>query len=110
MFDTLNAIFYKRDKHEYDKKKVNGFMLSMWLSHDQRLLDIANDINRYQFSLPDKLIYQYYYHAIPKGKRFIKWTKKEKVDKKREDIIVKLSKKYNCSILEMKKSLIFYKE
>ena len=106
MFDTLNAIFYKKEKHEYVKKKCNAYMLSQWFSHDERLLDMVNDINRYQFSLPDKLIYQYYYHVVPKGRRYIKWNKKEKVDKKKEDIIKKLSETHNCSIMEIKKSLI----
>ena len=104
MFDTLNAIFYKKEKHVYNKKKANGFMLSMWISHDNRLLDIVNDINRYQFS--DELIYQYYYHTVPKGRRYIKWTKKDKVDKKRESVIKELAILHNCSIDEMKKSMI----
>ena len=68
--------------------------------------DIVNNLNRYQFSLSDDLIYQYYFHAIPKGKRYIKWTKKDKVDKKKESILLELSKKHNCSILEIKKGLI----
>ena len=76
------------------------------MSIDPNLCFLANDINRYQFILPDELIYQYYYHAVPKGKRFLKWTKKDAVDKKRTEIIKELSVKHNCSIMEIKKSLI----
>jgi len=105
MFDTLNAIFYKKGEYEYDKKKANAFILSLWLSHDERLINLVNDMNVCQSLLTDELVYMYYYHAVPKGKRYIKWTKKGKVNKKREDIIKQLSKKYDCSIMEMKKSL-----
>jgi len=106
MFDTMNAIFYKKGEHKYDKKKANAYILSLFLSHDERLVDLVNDINVYQSLLTDEMVYMYYYHAVPKGRRYIKWTKKDKVDKKREDIIKQLSIKYDCSIMEIKKSLI----
>jgi hypothetical protein len=29
LFDTLNAIFYKKEKYEYNKKDVNGYGLAL---------------------------------------------------------------------------------
>ncbi len=105
IFDYLNAINYKKEI-PYDKKIANSYMLSMWLSHDVTLIDIVNDINRFQFSLPDELIYKYYYSKIPMGKRYLKWTKKEETDKKMKDKVDKFKQNMLLSKLEINK----YKE
>jgi len=57
-------------------------MLCLWLSHDPQLIEIVNDMNNHLFTTPDEQVYNYFYYKIPKGRRFIKWTKKnsEKVD------------------------------
>ena len=106
LFDTLNAIFYKKKEHKYEKKDAGAYILALYLSIDSTLSVLVNDINRYLFLLPDELIYQYYFHAVPRGKRFLKWTKKDAVDKKRDEIIKQLSIKHNCSMMEIKKSLL----
>jgi hypothetical protein len=80
-FSLLNNLFYKQNK-EYDKKIFPAYMCSLWLSHDESLLDIIDDINELHFLLDDKVIYQYYYDMVPKGRRFLKWVKKEKPDEK----------------------------
>ena len=106
LFDTLNAIFYKKKEHKYEKKDAGAYILALYLSIDSTLSNVVNDINRCLFLLPDELIYQYYFHAVPRGKRFLKWTKKDAVDKKRDEIIKQLSIKHNCSTMEIKKSLL----
>jgi hypothetical protein len=63
---------------------------------------LVNDINPYIFGLKDDLIYKYFYHKIPKGKRYIKWVKK---DKQKEEKYTELAKMYDCSIEEIKKSV-----
>jgi hypothetical protein len=80
-FPLLNNLFYKQNK-EYDKKSFPAYLCSLWLSHDESLLDIIDDINDLHFILDDDIIYKYYYDMIPKGKRFIQWVKKEKSDEK----------------------------
>ena len=105
LFDTLNAIFYKKKEYKYDKKDAGAYILALFLSIDPSLSILVNNFNHYQFLLPDELAYQYYFHAVPKGRRFLKWTKKDKVDKKRDEIIKQLSIKHNCSMMEVKKSL-----
>jgi hypothetical protein len=102
IFDYLNQIFYKRKKLEYDKKISNAYMLSQWLSHDNELIEIVNDINKIQFSLSDEMIYWYYWYKVPKKRRFIKWVKKTKTkDQKKK--IEKLKNNYpNLSSRELK--------
>ena len=105
LFDYLNAIYYKKDI-PYDKKVANGYILTLWLSHDRGLLDLSNEINKYLFKLPDEAVYSYFFDKVPKGKRFIKYVKKEKVDKKKQKEIDELVKIYNISEEEAKKCLI----
>jgi len=91
-FDFLNNLFYKNKDLNFDdhRKEVNAYMLSLWLSQDQTLIKIVDKINPYIFMLDDKAVYTYYYYSIPKGKRFLQWTKKEKesdkVKKKKKEI------------------------
>ena len=105
IFDYMNAIYHKKDI-KYIKKECSGYLLSLWMSHDKKLCKMVNDINKFIFLLPDEMIYKYFFHAVPKGRRYLKWTKKDKIEKKKDGIIKKLSIKYNCSTDEIKKSLI----
>lgn len=106
IFDYLNAINYKSDI-SYNKKIAPAFMLSMWLAHDPAVIHIVNRINEYQFKLADSLVFQYYMGKIPKGKRFLKWSKKEAADKKADKELKKvyedLNERYHISKAEFEK-------
>lgn len=102
LFDFLNAIFYKKNI-KYNKKIANAYILTLWLSHEKDLIDTVNRINKHLFDVPDEAVYQYYFSKIPKGSRFIKYTKK---DKKIEDDLTEMCKKYNISKREAKLSTI----
>jgi len=86
IFDYLNSIFYKKTLI-YNKSECSAYMLSMWLSHDSKLIGIVNKLNCLQFSLKDDIIYKYYMSKVPKGKRFIKWVKKDEKDKKKDKLV-----------------------
>jgi hypothetical protein len=89
IFTFINQIQNKKRKYEYDKKIASAYMLSQWLSMDRSLISKVNDINKYQFLLPDEVIYEYYMDVIPRGRRFIKFIKKRKeadIKKKIEEI------------------------
>ena len=88
----INNIFFQKEKFIYDKKVAPAYALSMWLSHDEDLLDIVNDINRFQFLLPDEVIYKYYRDMVPKKKRNIKWIKK--TEDRFKEHVKKLQEKY----------------
>lgn len=103
LFDYLNAIFYKRDL-KYDKRIVNAYGLTLWLSHDKKLIDLTNRINQILFSVPDNLTYNYFYHKVPKGRRYISYVKK---DRGKDDKRVKeLMKQYEMSEREVLQCLI----
>jgi len=101
IYDYLNAIFNKTDL-PYDKDIAPAFMLCIWLSHDPKLIEIVNSITPYLGIIPDNLFYEYFMLTIPKGRRFIKWIPKEKIDKKKEEIIKLLMEKRNISYNEAK--------
>jgi len=108
LFTFLNQIQSKRRSVPYDKKIANGYMLSQWLSHDKELLKKVNAINKYQFILPDEVIYEYYMSAVPTGRRYIKWIKKRKEDEKMNKRIKKLQElDPKLSIRECKMILSF---
>lgn len=102
--EVLNAVTLKTPC-EYNSKEVSAFVLSLFLSEDPKLSGIVNKINKYQFSLPDDLIFKYYVDTIPKGKRYLKFTKKSKSSKDKEDDIKQLMELYGVSKREASLSL-----
>lgn len=105
LFDYLNAIFYKKPL-EYDKKIAPSYLLTLWLSQDRELIHMVNDINKHLFLLPDKVVYNYYWHKVPKKKRFIQYTKKDKADKERDKKVEELMEQYNISKREARACII----
>jgi hypothetical protein len=101
IYDYLNAIFNKTDL-PYDKSIAPAYMLCIWLSHDAKLIEIVNSITPYLGIIPDNLFYEYFMMMVPRGKRFIKWIPKEKIDKKVEEVIHLLMEKRNISYNEAK--------
>lgn len=91
-FNILNNIFFSKEKFIYDKKIASAYALSAWLSHDNELLEVVNAINKFQFLLPDEIIYKYYRDIVPKKKRNIKWIKK--TEDRFKEHIKKLQEKY----------------
>lgn len=92
IFDYLNNLFYKKGL-EYNKKIAPAYLITLFLSYDKQLLPLVDKVNKLLFTLPDELIYQYFYDKVPKGKRFIKFPKK--TSKKENDNPLKM--KYNMS-------------
>lgn len=103
LFTFLSQIQSKRKIVQYDKKIASAYMLSIWLSHDKALIKKVNEINKFQFLLPDEVIYNYYMNVVPSGKRYIKWIKKRKKDEMFEKRIKKIKEYYpNLSTRECK--------
>lgn len=102
LFDYVNQINLKTNELDFNEKLCSGYMLTLHYSHENKLLNIVNKINKYVYSLNNKLVYDYFYDLIPKGKRFTKWVKK---NKNKEEIYKKLMEKYNISYREAKESL-----
>ena len=65
-------------------------------------------MNKIQFSLPDgreRIVYEYYLDKVPRGRRFIKWTKKDKAGKKRDQQLEEIMEELDVSKLEADKIL-----
>lgn len=107
LFDFLNQIYMKKLGFEYEKKIAPAYMLTLWLSHDKYLINIVHKLCFLQFSLPDKVIYDYYFDKIPKGRRYIKWTKKTLEEKQKLKNINELQQLYGISKREAKMTLKF---
>lgn len=102
IFQLLYKIFTKTKKHEYEGeviKKNPTFLMNLWLSHENDLLPILNEISRINLNLSndkEKIIFQYLMSKVPKGKsRFIKYAKKNKKDLQKEKKIVELMENDN---------------
>jgi hypothetical protein len=91
IFDFLNQIWTKQEKYPYDKKIASGWQLTMWIAQDPELIHYAHKVCKMFFHMTDEMIYRYYFHSIPKRKRWIKWTRKDdmplKQQKKVEEIM-----------------------
>ncbi|KFZ26302.1 MAG: hypothetical protein KQ78_01475 [Candidatus Izimaplasma bacterium HR2] len=105
LIEVLNAVTLKTPC-KYNKKDLSAYVLSLFLSEDRKLSKIVNEINKYQFVLTDELIFKYYVHTVPKGRRYIKFTKKTKESKDKDQQIKLLMERYNISKREASLSLI----
>lgn len=110
LFTFLNQIYSKVREYPYDKKLAPAYMLSMWLSHDNRLISHVEKINHLQFIIPDEQIYEYYMSVIPRGKRYIKWVKKTPEEKQFKKDIEKITEETNLSKREAKMLVMLKKE
>jgi hypothetical protein len=103
LFGTINSVCSKT-LITYDKKEASAYMLLLWLSHDKDLMFWVNTMNSVLFSVPDKLVYNYFFKKLPKKNRYIKWIAKEKNEKRDKEIIA-LCEKYGISKKEAANSL-----
>ena len=93
----INQIQYKSRKHPYNKKTGSAYLTSLYFSHDDRLINMVNEINALQFQLDDVIIYEYYMSKVPKGKRYLPWTKKTPEQKKFAKAVNKLMEENGLS-------------
>ncbi len=110
LFSYLNMILNKTrpEGKMVDRKVCNPYMLSMYLAHEKDLIGIVQEMNKIQFDLPDgkeQIVFEYYFDKIPKRRRFIKWTKKDKVSKERDKRLVEIQEEYDVSKLEADRML-----
>jgi len=110
LFTFLNQIYTKVKKYPYDKKLASAYMISMWLSHDPKLIDYVEKINHLQFIIPDKQIYEYYMSVVPKRKRYIKWVKKTPEEKQFMKDVLKIVEETTLSKREAKMLVTFKRE
>lgn len=94
-FNYANAI-QNKTKIEWDEKACNNYMLLLHLSHCNEYLPIINPINEriFDYIIPNECIFKYYMDKIPRGRKGIRWVKKNKI---KEAKVEKLMEKYGIS-------------
>ena len=98
IFDWINQILVKKTHWnkftEDEQKKFSPFIINRWLSMDKEFIEIVNYFQKYSIgTLESREVYKWYCEVLPKGKRFNKYIKGKK-DKKYDDWLIELLKKY----------------
>ena len=79
VFDTIKNINMKSGEMERKEVELDyvPFLVNKNFSHFADTALYANEMNKYA-DCPEWYQYLFYYHAIPRAKRFAKWHKDEK--------------------------------
>ena len=110
IFDWVNNILvHKKDWNDFtedEQKKFSPFIINRWLSMDKDFIEIVNVFQKYAIgTLEPREVYMWYRDVLPKGKRFNKYIKGKKDKKYDSELIVLLTKHFECNKLEVKKYL-----
>ena len=105
--DILNSINFGKndlfgDNEEVMNKAYVPFVINRSLSYHTDGVLLANEMNKHTH-IDKRMQYDFYRHALTKGKRFSKWHKSEN-----DDDLDLLAKHYRCSRVkaeEIKKTL-----
>ena len=105
--DILNSINFGKndlfgDNEEVMNKAYVPFVINRSLSYHTDGVLLANEMNKHTH-IDKRMQYDFYRHALTKGKRFSKWHKSEN-----DDDLALLVKHYRCSRVkaeEIKKTL-----
>lgn len=100
-FDYIKNINSK-DGYPDTLDGYESFIANKNFSNIQQTVLYANEIN---VDCDKQLNFDFYYYALPKGKRFGKWFKKQKVKSDISDVLNNIVAVYNCS---MKKAQDIY--
>jgi hypothetical protein len=97
-FDYVNAVSDSKknlmvgtENDELAEKGYNPYLTNKSLSYHVDAILYANEMNHYA-SLDNKLQFDYYFHGLPKKKRFSKWVKKNE-----DESLELVSEWYGCS-------------
>lgn len=91
VYDYVNSITYDKNYLE-DISGYNPFMTNRSLSYHSDTLLYAVEMNK-NYSLDNRMQYDYLFHAIRRAKRFAKWGKKGNADD-----LKAVTAYYKCSI------------
>lgn len=107
-FTYVDQIFMKTRTVPYDKKVASAFFLCLHFSFFKDLIKVVDKVLPYLYSLGDEAVYEYLWHAIPRGKRFIRWPKKKKEEVLDEGIKKMQEKHLTLSTREARMLVSFY--
>lgn len=97
LFDVINLIHTKDHYPSDDElKEYSSFMGNRSLSQFQELIFHAQAMNE-NWGISKEANFAFYYHSVPKKKRFAKWAKKDGVE---EEKIRKLKEYFDYSSIK----------
>lgn len=76
--DTKKDLMTGTENDELIQKEYNPYLVNKALSYFIDTILYANEMNQY-VHIDNKLQFDYYLNAVPKKKRFSKWTKKVEI-------------------------------
>ena len=106
IFDILTDINFKKTmqlhNHKDFDKAYNSFMINRYLSMDCETIIQANMMNR-KHVIPNKAQYFFLTQMIEKKNRFLKYIKKDAVDKKEVELVKNIMELYQLNKIEAMK-------
>ena len=110
IFDWINQILVtKKHWNEFtddEQKKFSPFIINRFLSMDEEFIEIVNVFQKYAIgTLEPREVYKWYCDILPKGKRFNKYIKGKKDKKYDSELIILLTKYFECSKSQIKSYL-----
>lgn len=93
-FDVAKSINAKTGHLEVDKS-LSKFVLNKIFSNSKDTVMFANEANIFTSNMTEQMVYDFYYHGVPKKSRFDKWFKLPKDEN--PDLIEYVQKYFNCS-------------
>jgi hypothetical protein len=100
--DLFNALKQKDESYEYNPKDLPPFVLSIFLSYNQDLLPIVQEMNKFLRNIPDKAVWKYYMRKTP-YKFWLKFPKKTPAEKYRSERINEIMELLDISFDEAKR-------
>jgi hypothetical protein len=105
IFDFLNNISYIKDPKLFEKleddeeKEYNIFMIQRYVSMEKKYTSFISFIDKYVFNVLNKeQHYKLLMNTLPKKQQYFTYIKKtKKAEKKEEQLIECLVRKYECS-------------
>ena len=98
VFEFVNSINEKRNPEVIDENEKDyiPFIINRAFSFFQDSVFFANEMNRYAGVMENRNQFDFYFHALPKRRRFSKWIKKQSTASTEEEIQLVINK-YSCS-------------
>lgn len=85
-----------------EQKTYLPFIINLWLSMEPSLIEIINDVQKYQ--VPNRDHYDFYLKVLPKKSLYLRWIKAKKGEYSK-GIVERLAAFYNVSTREINDSI-----
>ena len=109
LFDHIKWITEKQTKDYWDtlndteRKRWSNYMINRFLSMKMDWISLVNEVQ--QYNLKPKDLYRLYIDILPKGKQWLKYTKRRKKMNYPNWLLEIMTKDFKISILEARQHL-----